>query len=224
MAADAERYANRVVKIQPSIEESFDISRRKIIAFLDHAATHDKNSFLDAICNLMQEALREIEKLLSIPPDLTYVGIGTRNIIELYLISRHILADEKWLNNWIGQMHKDTIDIQDGFLTLMKKHEKNTSELEAIQKYCERTLQQSDFESSGQFNMRELAKTYGHDEDYVSIHKLCSKLVHPTSMKVNAFDALTANANYYDTLRYVASYFAIQIENLIDEIRAREFA
>ena len=158
------------------------------------------------------------------PPDLTYVGIGTRNIIELYLISRHIFTDKKWLDNWLGQIHKDTVDIQDGFLTLMKKHGKNTSELEVIQKFCDESLEQSEYDANGQFNMRDLAKTYGHDEDYVSVYKLCSKLVHPTSMKINAYEVLTANANYFDTLRYVASYFSIQIEGLIDEVRAREFA
>jgi len=212
------------VKIQPTIEQNLEITRSKISEFLDQAGSQENNTFLIAFCSLMRDACREIEKLNSMPLDLTYVGIGTRNIIELYLISRHIFTDKKWLDNWLGQMHKDTVDIQDGFLTLMNKHGKNTSELEAIHKFCDESLEQSDYESKGQFIMKELAKTYGHDEDYVSVHKLCSKLVHPTSMKINAYEVLTANANYIDTLRYVASYFAIQIEDLIDEIRDREFA
>ena len=212
------------MKIKLPISDNLKISLKEIDKFIGDANSQESSVFRNAIINLMSEAYREIDKLISMPTDITFVSISTRNIIETYLISRHVFTDEKWLNHWIGQLHKDAIDVQNGFLELMKKHNKDPSELEAIQQFSVETLEQSDYESKSGFNMRELAERYGHEEDYLSVHKLCSKLIHPTSMKVNAYDSLTANENYSDTLSYVASYFARQMEELIDEIRAEKFA
>ena len=207
-----------------NLDKNFIISKQVIASFIVDAEALGQHSFITTICNLMREAEREINRIISNPVDITIVSLGTRNIIELYLISRHIYTETKWEENWWGQMHKDSIDIQEGLVSLLEKHNKDPSEVKNYIEFCDQSLEESQFESKGGFNIRDLAKRYGHDEDYISVHKLCSKLIHPTSIKINAYQAFTENDNYIKTLSYVAVYFAHNIELLTNEIREKLFA
>lgn len=111
-------------------------SKNIIKSFLQDAESLDQHSFISAICNLFLEAEREINRILKNPNDITILALGTRNIIELYLISKHIFTDIQWESNWWGQMHKDSIDIQEGLVSLLKKHHKDPSTVENHIKLC----------------------------------------------------------------------------------------
>lgn len=202
-----------------SNEENFDITNGVISATLAALNDAPKSEFNFALFNLLKEAGREINRLKDNKQDLTIASISVRNIFELYLLIKHVFTDSKAFKSWMGQMHKDTTDILEGFTSLFAKFKKDVPELAEIQKYIDSTLDDSEYKSKGHFVIKDLATKYGLEEDYSAIHKLCSKIVHPSSIKVNAYQGLVANENYLNLFLYVGVYFSQQIEGLCNEIK-----
>jgi len=163
--------------------------------------------------SLFKEANRELTRLRASLDDLTLVSLSVRNIFEIYLILRHVGADEKALHNWHGQSHKDSKDIRDGFIRLMERKNLDTAELREIQNFEDRNLADSPFQSKGPFNMKDLSEKYGHLHDYLFIYKLSSKLVHPSSMKVMVYDVLSENTNYLNVVLQVGVYFTHELND-----------
>ncbi|MGB0943822.1 MAG: DUF5677 domain-containing protein, partial [Marinomonas sp.] len=91
--------------------------------------------------------------------------------------------------------------------TLLEKKGLDTSELKEIQKFEDKSLEQSPFQSKGGFQIRNLAEKYGHLDDYLFIYKLSSKLIHPSSMKVMFYDTLSEDGNYLSTVLQIGDYF-----------------
>ncbi len=203
-----------------SFEENYSITDQVIEDTLLHLDKAEKNDHIGALLNLLREIKREIKRIEKNKSDLSLISIHVRNIFELYLITRYVFSENKAFESWMGQLHKDTSDVIDGFITLFEKFDKEVPELKEQKKFIDSTLEDSEYNSEGPFNIREIAKKYNLDEDYGAIHKLCSKLVHPTSMKVNTHEALSANDNYINLLLYVGVFFCQQIEGLCNEIRS----
>lgn len=202
-----------------SFEDNYSITVQVVEDTLLHLDKADKNDYILAVQNLLNEIRREINRIDKNKSDLSLISIHVRNIFELYLITRYVFTEKKAFESWMGQLHKDTSDVIDGFITLFDKFGKDVPELKEQKKFIDSTLEDSEYSSEGPFNIRDIAKKYKLDEDYGAIHKLCSKLVHPTSMKVNTHEALSANDNYTNLLLYVGVFFCQQIEGLCNEIR-----
>ncbi len=167
---------------------------------------------VQALTPLLQACTREINKLLHEEIDLSSLSLCVRTLFELYLILMHISTNKKALNNWFGQSYKDYKDINDGFTALGKKHGLDVFDLEKIQEFQDGCLNSSPFESKGGFDIRSLAEKFNHLEDYKAVHKLCSKLIHPTSLNVNAYDALSKNNVYFDMIFHIGVFYSQQIE------------
>lgn len=178
----------------------------------------DKNPQDRSIYCFLNQCGREIDLFATNINDLQYCAFHMRNIFELYLILRHLFKDEKNINNWIGQGHKDLTDITKGFISYGKKEGLDTLPLENMQISMDKNLEESSFESAGPFNIRGLAEKYGCVEDYMSIYKLSSKLIHPSSMKVNQSEALYTNDSYLTIVRRVGFRFILELNNLIMDI------
>lgn len=166
----------------------------------------------NALVHLFKASHREIGELEADMMDLTSCSLHSRNIFELYLIMLHVYSDEKALNSWYGQLHKDSKDIKVGFIELLKKRGMDTSEFEELQRFEDKTLDESDFQSKGGFQIRDLAEKYGYLEDYLFVYKLSSKLIHPTSMKVNIYDVLIENDNYLKVVIQIGVFFSQKVE------------
>lgn len=164
----------------------------------------------NALLSLLREARRESYRLLSSMEDLVLASFSVRNLFEIYLISKHIHSNEQALLNWYGQSHKDSKEVRDGAIKLMKNKGLSTAELELIQRLEDDLLEQSPFESKGSFQVRQLAEDYGYLDDYQFIYKLSSKLVHPSSMKIMLYDVLTENRNYLSVVHQLGVYFTLE--------------
>ncbi len=167
--------------------ESFKLASDNFCVAIEFIENQDYSALNNALLCLLKEAERENNRLLSSLNDVTLTSLAIRNLFEIYLISKHIYNDEKALNNWYGQSHKDSKEVRDGFITLMKKKGLDTTELEEIQKFEDESLKESPFESKGGFQVRNLAEKYGYLDDYQFIYKLSSKIVHPSSMKLMTY-------------------------------------
>ncbi len=206
------------MKIQLSHDDSLKITKKVISSFLDDFNNPEGNRLKLAIENLFREIERELDRFILGRADLTATSIQVRNLFELYLITKHVFTSEKGLNSWFGQMHKDSMDVQNGFIELLSSHNQDVSELKEIRELIDQSLDDSPYTSKGGFNIKDLAEEYGYVKDYSAIHKLCSKLIHPTSIKVNAYNALTENNNYLAVLEQVGVFFCQRIEELSNEI------
>ncbi|MEJ1367985.1 MAG: hypothetical protein RPU34_12025 [Candidatus Sedimenticola sp. (ex Thyasira tokunagai)] len=207
------------LKVNISFEENYSITEQAVEETILQLEKGEKNDYIQTLINLLQEINREIKRIENSKSDLSLTSIHVRNVFELFLISKYVFSGNKTYAHWLGQLHKDTSDVIDGFIILFNKFDKDSPELKEYKEFIDSTLEDSEYSSKGPFNIRCLAQKYNLDEDYLAIHKLCSKLVHPSSMKVNTHEALAANDNYINLLLYVGVYFCQQIEGLCNEIR-----
>lgn len=205
-------------KVNLSFDENYSITKQVVENTILHLAKAEKNEYVEVLLNLLKETIREIRRITKNKSDLSLVSIHVRNIFELFLITKYIFSENKAFKSWMGQLHKDTSDVIDGFITLFDKFGKKIPELVEQKKFIDSTLEESEYSSKDPFNIRDIAIKYNLDEDYGAIHKLCSKFIHPTSMKVNAHQALSANDNYINLLLYVGVFFCQQIEGLCREV------
>ncbi|NNN70942.1 hypothetical protein [Vibrio sp. 3-2(1)] len=211
------------MKIQLSDEDNLEISQRsvvEVISFLNQKSSDEKSAVL---LKLFEEILREVNRFSEDRKDLTMTSLKVRNIFELYLITKHVNCNAKGLKSWCGQGYKDISDINNGFIQLMTAGEKgvfgDVNGLKESQSFLDSELAKSPYQSKVGFNIRQLAKDYGLDDHYMAIHKLCSKLIHPTSVKVNAYGALTKNDDYLHVLIRVGVFFCQEIEKLASNIK-----
>lgn len=198
--------------------EQINSTSNNLDAAIKNLSDQNYSALNNALTCLLREAKRESCRLLSALEDLTLASLSARNLFEIYLISKHIHSNEKELLNWYGQSHKDSKEIRDGAIKLMRNNELNTDELELIQKLEDDSLEKSPFESKSGFKVRDLAEKYGHLDDYQFIYKLSSKLVHPSSIKIMTYDVLTENENYLNTVHQIGSYFMHKLSTFLQEV------
>lgn len=192
-------------KVNP--REQIEIASNSFEAAIEFLNGKNYSALNNALLSLLREAKRESCRLLSSMEDLTLSSFSVRNLFEIYLVSKHIYSNEQALISWYGQSHKDSKEVRNGAIKLMKNKGLSTVELELIQELEDDSLEQSPFESKGSFQIRQLAEDYGCLDDYQFIYKLSSKLVHPSSMKIMAYDVLTENGNYLGIVHQVGAYF-----------------
>ena len=193
-------------------KDNLKLSKDSLERVIEKLGGQNYSTLNNALFRLFKESHREIGGLEADMMDLTSCSLHSRNIFELYLIMLHVYSDEKALNSWYGQLHKDSKDIKVGFIALLKKRGMDTSEFEELQRFEDKTLDESDFQSKGGFQIRDLAEKYGYLEDYLFVYKLNSKLIHPTSMKVNIYDVLTENDNYLKVVIQIGVFFSQKVE------------
>ena len=182
----------------------------KVIGNLEQEGLTELNI---ALTNLLKASSREIDYLIGHIDDLALASMNTRNIFEIYLILLAVSASDNNLKRWFGQSHRDSKDIRDGFIKVASNKGLDVSELEEIQRFDDQTLEESPYKSERGFNIKELAKAYGYLDDYMAVYKLSSKLVHPTSMKVNSYEALLHDNNYLGVVIQMGMFFSQKLEH-----------
>jgi len=198
--------------------EHFEISLKNINLVIIQLEKRHYSTLNHALLHLFREAGRENTRLLTYLNNLTLVSLSIRNLFEIYLIAKHIHYDEKALLSWYGQIHKDSKEVKDGFIALMIRKGQDASELEEMQKFDDEILKASPFESKSSFNIRGLAEKYGYLEDYLFVYKLSSKLVHPSSIKIMYYEALTENTNYLNLVCQVGIYFSNEFDVFLQTV------
>jgi len=206
------------LKVQLSPKEDLELSHTnitKVIGTLDNKEFSELNN---AVLNILKNIVNEISRLIASINELEYASLHTRNIFELYLILNHIYSDKNELNNWYGQLHKDSEQIRNGFRKLLVKKGLDTSSLDEVKEFEDKALEQSNYSSERNFNISNLSKIYGYEDDYAFVYKLSSKLVHPSSMKVNFYNILIENGKYLSTIVTIGMAFGQKVEKLASKI------
>ncbi|HCS63181.1 MAG TPA: hypothetical protein DIW64_03335 [Cellvibrio sp.] len=160
-----------------------------------------------AIKNLYLCAIQEAERIKESPQDIYTIAISVRNLFEIYMISLYLKKSDEIINQWYGQLLKDVLDIQEGLISLFSKHGIHNSNLELAREQTINSGLRNGVEQSKPFNIKGIAKQLGWEEDYDAIYKLCSKIVHPSSVKVNLPNAFEKNDEYIGSLVHVAIHY-----------------
>jgi hypothetical protein len=202
------------LKVQLSPKDDLELSKKNISVVIDDLESKEYAELNNAVINILKNIVQEISRLISSIDELEYASLHTRNIFELYLILTHVYSDNEALSRWYGQLHSDSEQIRNGFRKLLVKKGLDTSSLDEVKEFEDNALKISPYSSERNFNICHLAKTYGYEDDYSFVYKLSSKLVHPSSMKVNFYGILTENNKYLTVIVSTAMFFGQKAEKL----------
>ncbi|MCP4704984.1 MAG: hypothetical protein GY865_10265 [candidate division Zixibacteria bacterium] len=206
------------VKLPP--RDDLELSRKNISKVIGDLALKQDSEINTAVSNILKSIVTELSKLIISINDLDYSSLHTRNIFELYLILTHISSNEEALNCWYGQIHKDSEQVRNGYRKLLVNKGIDTSSLDEIKEFEDDALRKSPYSSSRNFNISRLAKVHGYEDDYAFVYKLSSKLVHPSSTKVNFYNILVVNDKYLTMIIAIAMCFGRKAEELAMKIEA----
>ena len=197
-------------------EEELNITRRVIDEFIIQTNELKFSSEIFFVTsNILEQVSREINGLIKEKNNLFLVSLYVRNIFELLLILKHVDSSHENFKNWIGQMHKDLKDIIDGFNDLCESRNIHIEEFGEIRTNINQSLFEHDFESKHNFNIKNLAEKYGYKNDYEAIFKLCSKFLHPSSLKINGYSGFTEENGFLNILKVAVLFYCKEIESII---------
>jgi len=148
------------------------------------------------------------------------VSASVRNIFEIMLIIEHISSSDEAVKCWIGQLQRDTLDIHEGLITLFGKHGIHSAELETSRDNVLKSGSAKGVSPAKPFNIKNIAAQFGLAEDYDAMFKLCSKIVHPSSIRVNIPGAFDKDENYKNALIHTGIHYLA----IITESSKRDFA
>lgn len=170
--------------------------------------------------NLYQEALVEAARLRAGESEIVTVCVAVRNLFEIMLLINHLAASDEAVECWIGQLQRDALDIHDGLISLFHKHGVQSLPLENSRSSVLVNGDEHGVVPSRPFKIRSIAEQLGVSEDYDAMYKLCSKIVHPSSIRVNLPGAFEKNGDYKNALIHVGIHYLAQIA----ESSRRDFA
>lgn len=180
--------------------------------------SHDDKSV--AFWNLYQCAISEAERIKNDSKEIFSIAVSLRNLFEIYMLALHLRDSEEAVQQWYGQLLRDVLDIQDGLIALFSKHGIHSPDLDSTREKTIESGERNNVKPIRPFNIKEIAKRFDREEDYNAMYKLCSKLVHPSSVKVNLPAAFDKNDEYIKSLIHVAVHYM----SLIAEVSANESA
>lgn len=157
------------------------------LAMLSAQPRSNKSVALGNLCNYVAGELTSMS--LSFPSNTSAMAWGCRNLFESNLILRAIIADDTYLQLWLGQMLRDEKDFLEGVIA-STADSTNTSSISLLNdrlRKIEDISARHGVEPAKPFNVAELAKKLGMSDEYTVMFKLCSKYVHPSSVFINAW-------------------------------------
>lgn len=173
-----------------------------------------------SLTNLYREAVSEAKRLQSGKNEIASISVAVRNIFELLLIINYLASSDEAIKCWIGQLQRDVLDIHKGLISLFQKHGIRSIELETSRNNVLNNGSANGVNPSKPFVIRDIAKQFELAEDYDAVHKLCSKIVHPSSIRVNLPGAFDKNDDYKNALIHMGVNYLAQIA----ESSKRDFA
>jgi hypothetical protein len=181
-----------------------DALAEKIVAQLPRSNWSDVASNL---CIYIGGELKEMSRLY--PDSVRGLAWCTRNLFEVNLVVRYVLASEDNLRTWLGQILQDEREWIEGALSfagsgnddLRQKCQHRLTELK-------RLALKHKLDFSKPFRVPALAKDTGTQEEYDALYKLLSKYVHPSSLWINAWHSQTPDLDWLNVFIARAQVYA----------------
>lgn len=179
-------------------------------------ATRERTEVNLVIFNIARAAGIQIERLhLWLDQGADSLAWCARNLFELDLILRFVLASEQNLRQWVGQRAADEIELIDAMLEWASQESAATSELRSRRVEVERIAHKHGVPLTRFRSVRDLARSVGSEEEYHAVFKLLSKHVHPSSYLVNEDSRALHGWDSINMFLTLAQLYAADIEQRI---------
>src|SRR5690606_34667326 len=164
-----------------------------------------------SVRNLYQEAIGEGRRLGTEGIEFALVCVAVRNLFEIMVLIDHLASSEEAIKSWIGQLQRDVLDIQEGLISLFQKHGVRSLPLETSRDSVKSNGEEHGVTPSKPFSIKNIAEQLGLSADYSAMYKLCSKIVHPSSIRVNLPGAFEKDDDYKNALLHVGIHYLAKI-------------
>ncbi|MGG5413805.1 hypothetical protein [Edwardsiella tarda] len=168
--------------------------------------------------NILASITNSIDSLIETRHHLFQSCLHTRNLFELLLIFKKVNSGEEHLKSWLGQIHKDLSELKNGFQTLFDSYGVDTKEIDNAREFDNKSLKDSGLSSKGSWPVGSLSTEFGMKKEYDAIYRICSKLTHPSSLRVNFEREFINDNNYLKLVHSLALHLCERIDDTVTEI------
>ena len=211
-------------EISDGISEMVDSLKQAINWAQTNCEQSNKNKIF---VNLLQASAGYLEmSAKSVKGPVPHAALATRSLFELNLTTRYMLSRPHGVRRWSSEHITDYIHILKGAISLNISASKGEHRkiFEDDIKQLEAELAKDKLPYEKQRRMSEIAQEVGQKAEYMALYKLCSKLIHPSALLVNAPE-YTSHIAIADILQMLARHYAWNLYLLIqDEIQIPENA
>lgn len=198
------------------IEMEFD----KLIKWIIENSENSEKSkiflnFLTAIVNYIKLAKNSNKSVI-------LLAFCTRNIYEIYLISKCLSENKNNIQDWILEAHRDEDDIISSmhyFITsIVGDSNYLSNEIAALEK---KQMEKKEFFDKNGLTlpkirrMIDLANHLGERTDYNFFYKFLSKLLHPSSYLINSSKEEIQNDHNFNFLKLHIELFSLSVLKVI---------
>lgn len=129
--------------------------------------------------------------------DIQLLALGVRSVLENLARSRFIMQSDENLDRWLSEVITDQKAIIKGFLSLSEQSNTNVKSLEKELTRLDGLCEKYNFPVVKQpQQVKAMTDAVGLVEDYESIYKLTSKLIHPSSLYINSSSTLDSQVHH----------------------------
>ncbi|HEA3089006.1 TPA: hypothetical protein RVR74_001294 [Aeromonas salmonicida] len=147
--------------------------------------------------------------------DIQLLALGVRSVLENLSRARFIMKDDENLDRWLSEVITDQKTVIKGFLSLGDASSDSIKALEIELTRLDRLCEKYNFPVVKQpQQVKTMTEAVGLVEDYDSIYKLTSKLIHPSSLYINSRSTLD-NKEYHNILVICGQLYLISMLNEI---------
>ena len=188
----------------------------KLLKIAQTTKKRDKRNLV--LFNLGSRAYHEIDRAYRLFEESTdLLAWVARNLFEINMILRFVLASEEDLDRWQAEAGGDERDIILGILALSSADTKEEDRQKLLGRIAEieGVLSRHKLNAEKPLQLRTLASKVGMDSDYEAFFKLYSKYVHPSSWLVNSSEQ--RRQEWRDILSVQAQFYAAETFGRLEE-------
>ena len=174
-----------------NIEEQVVILEEWLSAIEQSATAESNDKWL--VISLLKSAQRTYKHLRNgWPSDSTYTAWACRNLLELRIFTKYVTRSLTDRKRFMADL---TVDSSDSAAALIKltysvvpKSNLEDEDISSLSKAVKALNDKLKFEGKSYLSATDLAKKMGFGEEFSALHKICSKLVHPTAQSILSID------------------------------------
>lgn len=167
----------------------------------------DRSIVLVNFCKYIGGELKQMSGFY--PENVPGLVWATRNIFEVNLIVRYVLASEENFRAWLGQTLQDEKEYIEGALAVAEEGSEDfQARLKGRLTELDKLASRHALDFSKPLRVSSLAKDVGGEAEYLGLYKLFSKYVHPSSLLINGWYSQKPDVAWLDIFLVKAQIYA----------------
>ena len=174
----------------------------------ERVARTDRTVALANFCSYIGGELRQASAFY--PSNVPGMAWAARNLFEVNLTVRHVLASDDNFRAWLGQTLQDEKEFIEGLLSVSSEQPNHAAESQLRNRLnkLDDMAARHNLDFSKPFRAEKMSKSLGMHDEYVGLYKLFSKYVHPSSLLINAWYGQKPQSVWLDIFLVKAQMYA----------------